>query len=106
MRANTIEASANLFSVLGVGMQLGAGFPADRQLFSRTLVAVISDRLWRTRYGSDPGILGRQISLNDTPEYGQRGAAPRASPAGSALPRMGWGAASPSESPNAHNIAW
>lgn len=63
----TIEVSANLFSVLGVATQRGEGFPADGHLFSRTRVAVISDRLWRTRYGADPGILGRQLSLNETP---------------------------------------
>ena len=30
-------------------------------------MAVISDRLWRTRYGADPAIIGRQLSFNDTP---------------------------------------
>ena len=67
VRVKTIEASANLFSVLGVAPQRGEGFPEDGHLFSRTRVAVISDRLWRTRYGADPGILGRQLSLNETP---------------------------------------
>jgi putative ABC transport system permease protein len=67
VKVKTIEASANLFSVLGIGMQLGEGFPQDGALFSRTRVAVISDRLWRTRYAADPGILGRPLSLNDTP---------------------------------------
>jgi putative ABC transport system permease protein len=67
VRVKTIEASANLFSVLGIGTQLGAGFPKDGPFFSRTRIAVISDRLWRTRYGADPNILGRQLNLNDTP---------------------------------------
>jgi putative ABC transport system permease protein len=31
------------------------------------LICVISDRLWRTRYGGDPSIIGKQLSLNDTP---------------------------------------
>ena len=31
------------------------------------LVAVISDRLWRTRYNGDPSLIGRSLSLNDTP---------------------------------------
>jgi putative ABC transport system permease protein len=30
-------------------------------------VALISDRLWRRRFGSDPAILGRAIVLNDVP---------------------------------------
>ena len=67
VRVNTIEVSANLFAVLGVGTQVGEGFPADGPFFSRTRVAVISDRLWRTRYAANPNILGRQLNLNETP---------------------------------------
>ena len=67
VRVNTIETSGNLFSVLGVGAQVGEGFPKAGPFFSRTLIAVISDRLWRTRYGADPAILGRQLRLNETP---------------------------------------
>jgi putative ABC transport system permease protein len=67
VKVKTIETSANLFSVLGVGTQLGEGFPKDGPFFSRTLVAVISDRLWRNRYGADPAILGKQLNLNSTP---------------------------------------
>jgi predicted permease len=67
VRVNTIETSANLFSVLGVGTQVGPGFPADGPFFSREAVAVISDRLWRTRYHADPTVIGRQLTLNTTP---------------------------------------
>lgn len=68
VRVPTIETSGNLFDVLGVRPQVGAGFPAGGPLFHATeMVAVISDRLWRTRYGADPAIVGRQLSLNGTP---------------------------------------
>jgi predicted permease len=68
MRVNTIEVSGNLFEVLGVKPQVGAGFPAGGPFFvSNELICVISDRLWRTRYGGDPSIIGKQLSLNDTP---------------------------------------
>ncbi|MGH9387557.1 MAG: ABC transporter permease [Vicinamibacterales bacterium] len=68
VRVNTIEVSGNLFDVLGVGPQLGAGFPAGGPLFVQNeLIAVISDRLWRNRYSADPSIVGRPIVLNDTP---------------------------------------
>jgi putative ABC transport system permease protein len=68
VRVKTIETSANLFSVLGVGTQLGEGFPKDGPFFSRsTPIVVISDRLWRTRYSADPNILGKQLSLNSSP---------------------------------------
>jgi putative ABC transport system permease protein len=67
VRVRTIETSGNLFSVLGTGPQLGEGFPKDGPFFSRTRIAVISDRLWRTRYGADPSIVGRDLLLNDLP---------------------------------------
>ncbi len=68
LRVQTIETSGNLFDVLGVGPQLGAGFPSGGPLFvQKELITVISDRLWRTRYGADPSIIGRQLLFNGTP---------------------------------------
>ncbi|MGE5244443.1 MAG: ABC transporter permease [Betaproteobacteria bacterium] len=64
LRVPAIEASANFFSVLGVQPILGAGFP-PQPLYARDLVAVISHRLWRERFGGDPSIVGRTIRLND-----------------------------------------
>jgi len=67
-RVSTIEVSGNLFTLLGVTPQVGAGFPEAGPLFvQRELVAVISDRLWRTRYGGDPAVVGRPLLLNDEP---------------------------------------
>ena len=68
VRVNTIEVGGNLFDVLGVRPQVGAGFPVNGPMFVQNeLMVVISDRLWRTRYSADPSIIGRQLSLNDTP---------------------------------------
>ena len=67
MRVNTIEVGGNLFEVLGVGPQIGAGFLSGGPMFSNQLMAVISDKLWRTRYSADPAIIGRQLSFNDDP---------------------------------------
>jgi putative ABC transport system permease protein len=68
VRVNTIEVSGNLFEVLGTRPQIGAGFPVGGPLFlPNERVAVISDRLWRARYGADPSIVGRQLSFNDSP---------------------------------------
>ncbi|HUQ87952.1 MAG TPA: ABC transporter permease [Vicinamibacterales bacterium] len=68
MRVNTIETGANLFEVLGVKPQVGAGFPAGGKMFvPNELICVISDRLWRNRFSGDPSIIGKPISLNDTP---------------------------------------
>ena len=68
VRVNTIEVGGNLFDVLGVRPQVGVGFPVNGPMFVQNeLMVVISDRLWRTRYSADPSIIGKQLSLNDTP---------------------------------------
>lgn len=67
IRVSTIETSANLFGVLGVSPQVGAGFPADALFARNEPMAVISDRLWRARYGADPSIVGRQLRFNSAP---------------------------------------
>src|SRR5688500_240481 len=68
MRVHTIEVGGDLLEVLGVKPQIGAGFPPGGPFFvTNELICVISDRLWRTRYGGDPSIIGKQLSLNDTP---------------------------------------
>lgn len=65
VRVPAIEVSRNLFALLGVSPALGPGFPAEGPLFARDPIAVISDRLWRTRYGADPGIVGRPLVFNN-----------------------------------------
>jgi putative ABC transport system permease protein len=62
-RVNAIEVSGNFFQLLGVSPQLGAGFPPDGPFYSRDTVVVISDRLWRQRYGADPQIVGRFLDV-------------------------------------------
>jgi predicted permease len=60
--------SADYFSVLGVGMMLGRGFlPAEDRLEAPGAVAVISHGFWRSRFGADPAIVGREIRLEDVP---------------------------------------
>jgi putative ABC transport system permease protein len=65
VRVPTIETSGNLFEVLGVSPQLGPGFPAGGPLHAKgDEIAVVSDRLWRSRYGADPSLVGRQLLLD------------------------------------------
>jgi predicted permease len=66
VRVKAVEASANFFDVLGVQPSLGAGFPGE-PLYDRDPAAVISYRLWRDRFGSDPSIVGSSIVLNGVP---------------------------------------
>ena len=55
------------FSMLGVPMQLGRGIlPEEDRTFGKSPVVVLSDALWRRRFGADRGILGRDIILNNS----------------------------------------
>jgi predicted permease len=57
--------SANYFDVLGVRPMLGRGFlPAEEQIRGGGPVAVISESLWRARFGSDSSIIGKAIQIN------------------------------------------
>jgi predicted permease len=63
LRVAAVETTPNLFSVIGVQPILGAGFPREPP-YSRERIAVISHRLWRERFGSDPAMIGKTIALN------------------------------------------
>ncbi len=54
----------NYFSLLGVRLQLGTQLALEYTGPS-VPVAVISDRLWRTRFGRDPQVLGKSIRINE-----------------------------------------
>jgi predicted permease len=67
IRVPTVETSRNLFRVLGVAPRLGTSFTGDSGIHViGNLEAVISDRLWRSRFNADPGIIGKPIKLNGT----------------------------------------
>jgi len=63
IRVSAIETSANFFSVVGIGPTTGRGF-SPSPLYGPETEIVISDRLWRSRYGADPGAIGRSVQLN------------------------------------------
>ena len=54
--------TTNFFSVLGVRPSVGRAFTAADDT-SGERVVVISHALWQRRYGGDPGIVGRSISM-------------------------------------------
>src|SRR2546423_1310275 len=66
-RLNQARVSANFFDVLGVAPILGRGFAPTEDERSAARVAVLSDRLWRRRFGADEKIIGRTILLDDFP---------------------------------------
>jgi predicted permease len=54
--------TTNFFSVLGVQPVVGRAFTAADDTIGQRVV-VISHALWQRRYGGDPGIVGRTISM-------------------------------------------
>ena len=62
-----VETSRNLFRLLGVAPQIGPSFTGDSGLsVNGNLEAVISDRLWRSRFNADRSIIGKSVRLNGT----------------------------------------
>jgi putative ABC transport system permease protein len=54
----------DLFPVIGLPPALGRGFTGDELKPGGAPVAIISHRLWQTRFGGDPGILNRPIRVS------------------------------------------
>jgi putative ABC transport system permease protein len=59
--------SANFFGTLGVPPARGRDFTPSEDTPGSALVVLISDTLWRHRYGGDPAIVGRTIRIGDNP---------------------------------------
>src|SRR6266851_6117984 len=53
--------TANFFDVLGVKPRLGRGFREDED---QQPVVVLSHSLWRSQFGRDPSVIGRQVRLS------------------------------------------
>lgn len=57
--------STGFFTALGTPAALGRTFNAQDSETGRNQVVVLSDGLWRTRFGADPQIIGRSVRLNE-----------------------------------------
>lgn len=62
-----IIVSGNYFDVLRVRPALGRLLTMADDDFGAERVIVLSDEVWRRRFGADPGVLGRQLELNAEP---------------------------------------
>ena len=58
------RANANFFSVLGVDPVLGRTFQAGEDQPGGPSVTVLTYGLWQRRFGGDPGIVGRAVTIN------------------------------------------
>jgi putative ABC transport system permease protein len=59
-----VRASCNYFGVLGVQPVLGRNFLPEECAPGGPRVAILSHGLWQTSFGADPGIIGRNITLD------------------------------------------
>jgi putative ABC transport system permease protein len=56
--------TAHFFDVLGVTPIIGRTFVDDDFTLARNVI-VVSERIWKTRFGADPGLVGRTLALGD-----------------------------------------
>ena len=59
-----MRVTAGFFQLLGYHPQLGREFTRDDEGAERSNVAILSHALWVRRFGSDPAIVGKTISLS------------------------------------------
>jgi putative ABC transport system permease protein len=66
-RLNGARVSANYFSTYGIPAAQGRLFQADEEAGGGARVVVLSDGLWRRRFGGEVSVLGRTLNLNGEP---------------------------------------
>ena len=62
---NSLRVSVGFLEVLGIQPALGRAFRPEEDAVGRNRVVILGDRFWRSRYGADPNVLGRVITLDD-----------------------------------------
>jgi predicted permease len=67
VRLNGFGVTSGYFRVLGLTPELGREFDAQAEIPGNGLQIILSDRVWRARFGASPDILGRKITLNQQP---------------------------------------
>jgi putative ABC transport system permease protein len=66
-RISAYAVSPELFDLLGIAPARGRNFTRPDGVLNADRVVLISDGLWQRRFGGDPGIVGRQITLGGLP---------------------------------------
>ena len=67
VRADVVRATPYIFALLGAIPERGRLFTEAEDVPGKDGVAVISDALWRSRYGADPKLIGRPVRLDGKP---------------------------------------
>ena len=66
-RLTSVPVSQNFFPLLGVEPQLGRQFTADECKWNGPRVTMLSDGVWRRKFGADPNIIGRVLPFDGGP---------------------------------------
>src|SRR5277367_224842 len=64
IRLHAFVVTAGYFHVLGLSPARGREFHSDDELAGHGQQAILSDRVWRTQFSSDPNIVGRTLTLD------------------------------------------
>ncbi len=64
-RIGLIQSTAALFPLLGATPLHGRLFAEGEDVAGAPLVAVLSEAFWRSRFGADPEVIGREITVNE-----------------------------------------
>src|ERR1051326_488843 len=63
-RVSVIQVGSAVFSLLGVQPALGRAFLPEEDTPGKPLTVLLTHGLWQRRFGGDPKIVGREISLS------------------------------------------
>jgi predicted permease len=66
-RLTAVPVTQNFFPLLGVEPQIGRQFSAEECKYNGPRVAMLSDGLWRRKFGADPSIVGRALPFDGGP---------------------------------------
>lgn len=66
-RVQGLTVSASFLPLLGAQVQLGRTFLPEEEQIGHDKVVVLSDALWRRRFGEDPNLVGQRIDIEGEP---------------------------------------
>ena len=63
-RVRPLEVTPAFFGVIGVTPAFGRDFRAEEERVGRNRVVLLSDALWRRRFGADPSVVGHTVAFD------------------------------------------
>ena len=63
-RVRGLQVSEGFFRVLGIDPAMGRGFLEEEDRPGAAPVVVVSDALWRSYFGGDPNLIGKEVQVN------------------------------------------